>query len=698
MIVEISKELDIPVKKVMKAVELLDEGNTVPFIARYRKEVTGNLEDQQLRNIEISLKRLRNLEERKGEVLRSIKEQDKLTEDLEKEINDSKTLKEVEDLYLPYKKKRRTRATMAKEKGYEPLSDYILNWEDGFESIEDYARKFAIEESVEEAIKGAEDIIAEIISETPVFRNLLRYDGKKFGIIVSSFNPKSEEKESKYESYYDFSEYISDLPSHRILAINRGEKDGFLKVDIRLSDKQNIEKITNSLVESKDKGNYPYIFDAVSDSYSRLLAPSIENELRRDLTEKADEESIEIFSNNLRPYLMQAPIEKMVVMGVDPAFRTGCKIAIVNEYGDFLDNDVIYPVEPHNRVVEGEKIVTHLINKYDVKLIAIGNGTASRETESFISNLLKKIEKKVYYTIVNESGASIYSASEIGIKEFPQLDVTVRGAISIARRIQDPLAELVKIEPKHIGVGQYQHDVNQKKLEGTLETVVEDCVNQAGVYVNSSSFSLLNYVSGVSPSIAKNILEYKEENGPFRDRKELLKVKGVGKKTFEQMAGFLRIQDGDNPLDNTAVHPESYKVAVKLKEDYKDIDKIDIEKTAKDLDVGIPTLRDIIEELKRPGRDPREDMPKAILRNDVLTMDDLKENMILTGTVRNVVNFGAFVDIGVETDGLVHISELSDRYVKNPMDVVQVGDEVKVRIIELEKNKNRISLSMKGIS
>ena len=513
-------------------------------------------------------------------------------------------------------------------------------------------------------------------------------------MISSTFNEKSGEKDSKYEDYYNFSEYISDIPSHRILAINRGEKEGFLKVNILLSDENNINLITNALVKDKNFDSFPYINKAVEDSYYRLLFPSIENELRNDLTERADRSSIEIFSKNLRPYLMQAPIEKTVVMGLDPGFRTGCKVAVVDEYGKYLEDSVIYAVEPHNKVEESEKILKDLIDKYNVGLIAIGNGTASRETEKFVTNLLSKLDKKVYYTIVNESGASIYSASDIGIKEFPNLDVTARGAISIARRIQDPLAELVKIEPKHIGVGQYQHDVNQKLLDESLENVVEDCVNQVGVYVNSASYSLLTYVSGVTSSVAKNIISQREENGPFKNRKELLNVKGIGPKTFEQMAGFLRIQDGDNPLDNTGVHPESYDVALAIKDDYENIN---IKEKAEELNVGEPTLIDIVKELKRPGRDPREDMPSPNLRSDVLSMDDLKEGMILNGTVRNVVNFGCFVDIGVGTDGLVHISEMSDKYVENPMDLVKVSDQVKVRIIGIDKEKERISLSMKGI-
>lgn len=700
MIEKIASLLNLEERRVQKAVELLDEGNTIPFIARYRKELTGNLEDQQLRDIQNNLTRLRNLEERRQEITRLIDKEGKLTDSLKEKIDVADSLKDLEDLYLPYKKKRRTRATIAKEKGYEDFSNFILAWQKGDPKIVDKARDFSTKanESPEEAIKGALDIIAERVNETSDFREILRKDARDYGVL--EVRAKDEEGfDSKYEMYSDFSEALSDLPAHRILAINRGEKEGFLKVDIKLTDDGNIERIVNSLVASFSLDSFSYVYEAVTDSYKRLLFPSIENELRKDLTERAEASSIEVFAKNLRPYLMQSPIKKTVVMGLDPGFRTGCKLAVVSEYGDFLENATIYPTEPHNRVEEAVALMRKLILKHKVGLIAIGNGTASRETETVVADMLAKYSEdfkgEVFYTIVSESGASIYSASEVGIGEFPDLDVTVRGAISIARRIQDPLSELVKIEPKHIGVGQYQHDINQKNLNESLSEVVESCVNGVGVYVNSASVSLLKYVAGISENIAKNILAYKEENGPFKNRREFLKVKGLGPKAFEQAAGFLRIEDGDNPLDNTAVHPESYEIARAIKDDYRNID---LEEKSKELEVGILTLKDIVDELKRPGRDPREDMPKPVLRKDVLSIDDLKEGMILNGTVRNVVDFGCFVDIGIKNDGLVHISELSDRFVKNPSDLVEVSDLVKVRIIGIDKDRNRVSLSMKNIN
>lgn len=700
MIEKIASLLNLEEKRVQKAVELLDEGNTIPFIARYRKELTGNLEDQELRDIQNNLTRLRNLEERRKEIIKLIDKEGQLTDSLKEKLEYADSLKDLEDLYLPYKKKRRTRATIAKEKGYEGLSDFILAWHKGDPKIVDTAVDFAAkaEESPEEAIKGALDIIAERVSETSDFRDILRKDAREYGILEVRAK-EGEDFDSKYEMYADFSESLSDLPAHRILAINRGEKEGFLKVNIKLTDDGNIERIVNSLVASFSLDSFPYVYEAVSDSYKRLLFPSIENELRKDLTERAEASSIEVFAKNLRPYLMQSPIKKTVVMGVDPGFRTGCKLAVVSEYGDFLENATIYPTQPHNKVEEAVALMRKLILKYKVGLIAIGNGTASRETEGVVADMLAEYAEdfkgEVFYTIVSESGASIYSASEVGIDEFPDLDVTVRGAISIARRIQDPLSELVKIEPKHIGVGQYQHDINQKNLNESLSQVVEACVNGVGVYVNSASVSLLKYVSGISENIAKNILTYKEEHGPFKNRREFLKVKGLGPKAFEQAAGFLRIEDGDNPLDNTAVHPESYDIAKAIKDNYRNID---LEEKSKELEVGILTLKDIVDELKRPGRDPREDMPKPILRKDVLSIDDLKEGMILNGTVRNVVDFGCFVDIGIKNDGLVHISELSDRFVKNPSDVVEVSDLVKVRIIGIDKDRKRVSLSMKNIN
>lgn len=699
---KISEELNIKLSQVEKTVELIDEGNTIPFIARYRKEVTGNLTDEVLRELEDKLNYLRNLEQRKEEVISSIEEQDKLTEELEESIKKAETLKDVEDIYRPYKQKRQTRATKAKEKGLEPLSNFILRWSEGDMSIEEKAEDFLNEEveTVKDAIAGAKDIIAELISDAVVFRNILREDAKKIGTIVSEKAKidESEENDAKvFDSYFDFEEKISKIPSHRILAINRGEKLGFLKVGIRLLDEDNIFIITRSIQKNKDYDSYKYIYEAVEDGYKRLLFPSVENEIRSELTQAAEDQAINVFSKNLKPYLMQAPIKQTVVMGLDPGYRTGCKLVIVSKTGDLLYDTIIYPAKPKEDIEGSIETMVKLIKEYEVGLITIGNGTASRETEACVSKMLSenKFDHKVYYTIVNESGASIYSASKVGIEEFPDKDVTVRGAVSIARRVQDPLAELVKIEPKHIGVGQYQHDVNQTKLSETLNNVVEDCVNSVGVNLNTASPSLLSYVAGINSSVSKNIIEYKQQNGNFKSREELKKVKGLGPKTFQQAAGFLRINGGENPLDNTAVHPESYDIAEKI--DIDNIDNIDIKSLSKDLEVGELTLKDIIEELKKPGRDPREDMPKPILRSDVLDIDDLKEGMILKGTIRNVVDFGAFVDIGIKNDGLVHISQMSDKFIKHPDEIVKVSDIVDVRIISIDKDRKKVGLSMKGV-
>lgn len=700
---KIAQGLNIKEIQVEKAIELIDEGNTIPFIARYRKEVTGNLTDEILRELEIKLKYERNLEKRKEEVISSIESQDKMTPELLKLINEAESLKDVEDIYRPYIQKRQTRATKAKEKGLEPLSNFILTWKEGYGSIEEEAKKYINDEveSVEDALNGAKDIIAELISDAVVFRNVLRKDAKRDGILKvekAKVEDKDEKEASTYEIYFDFEEKLTDLPSHRILAINRGEKLGFLKVSVKLSDEDNIFIIAMSLQKDKRCEAFKYINEAAEDGYKRLLFPSIENEIRSDLTEMAESQAINVFATNLKPYLMQAPIKKTVVMGLDPGYRTGCKLVVISENGELLYDTVIYPAKPKEDIVGSKKIMKELIEKYNVGLITIGNGTASRETEAVVSEMLneEKFENKVYYTIVNESGASIYSASKIGIEEFPDKDVTVRGAVSIARRIQDPLAELVKIEPKHIGVGQYQHDVNQKKLSETLENVVEDCVNTVGVNLNTASPSLLSYVSGINSTVSKNIIEYKHENGEFKSRNELKKVKGLGPKTFTQAAGFLRIPESNNPLDNTAVHPESYKIAEKIMD--MDLDNIDITKVSEDLGVGELTLKDIIEELKKPGRDPREDMPKPILRSDVLSIDDLEVGMELKGTVRNVVDFGAFVDIGIKSDGLVHISEMSDKYIKHPSEVVKVSDIINVKIISVDKQRQKVGLSMKGVS
>lgn len=695
----IAQELGIREEQVLKTVSLLDEGNTVPFIARYRKEVTGNLLDEQIRQLEERLSYLRNLEKRKEEVIGLIDGQGKLTDDLKKSIENSKTLKEVEDIYLPYRPKKRTKATIAKERGLEPLAYFILNWEKSDGPIEEEAENYLSDEveSVEAAIGGASDIIAELVSENVDFRNILRRDAARVGTISTSGLNTEAPESLTYQSYFDYSEQISKMPAHRILAINRGEKEGFLKVAVNLFHLDNVYEIVMNIQPNKDFESFKYIYAAVEDGYKRLLFPSIENEIRNELTQMADGKAIEVFATNLKPYIMQAPIKETVVMGLDPGYRTGCKLVVVSQTGELLYHTVIYPAKPKEDVEGSMNTMEKLIDKYGVELIAIGNGTASRETEQVVAGLLSKLKRKnLHYTIVSESGASIYSASKVGQEEFPDHDVTVRGAVSIARRIQDPMAELVKIEPKHIGVGQYQHDVNQKNLSETLNKVVEDCVNSVGVNLNTASPSLLSYVAGINKNVSKNIVQYKEENGPFTSREELKKVKGLGPKAYVQAAGFLRIPGAKNPLDNTAVHPESYKIAEKIIG--QDLDKIDIRKKAEELGVGEPTLKDIIEELKKPGRDPREDMPKPILRADVLSIDDLEVGMEMKGTVRNVVDFGAFVDIGVKNDGLVHISEISDKYIKHPSQALKVSDIVNVKIIDIDRKRQKIGLSMKGLN
>lgn len=683
--------------QVENTIKLIDQGNTIPFIARYRKEQTGNLKDTILRELYDRLNYLRNLEDRQEEVIRLIDEQGKLTDELKKDILEAQTLQRVEDLYRPYRPKRRTRATIAKEKGLEGLAKLI--WQQGIEKgyLKEEASKYIDEEKgvkdEDEALYGAMDIIAEIISDDAEYRDIIRKIAYEKGIIQTEAIQR--EQQSVYEMYYDYKESVKSIANHRVLAINRGEKEKFLKVSLLLPDEEILLKLKSIIITDHDADSCKYLELAIEDSYKRLLFPSIEREVRSSLTERAEEEAIKVFALNLKPLLMQPPIRGKVVMGIDPGFRTGCKVAVVDDTGKLLSTATIYPTEPQNKVEESKEELKTLIDEYGIDIIAIGNGTASRETELVVAELLGDLDRDLFYIIVSEAGASIYSASKVGQEEFPDLDVSLRGAISIARRLQDPLAELVKIEPRHIGVGQYQHDLNQSRLNQALTAVVEDCVNTVGVDLNTASASLLKYVSGISSRVAFNIVEYREQNGRFVNREQLLKVKGIGEKTFTQCAGFLRIPDGENILDNTAVHPESYDVAEKLLN--MELAEDSIEQLSKKLDVGYHTLEDIIEELKKPGRDPRDEMPKPIFRTDVLKMDDLSEDMVLMGTVRNVVDFGAFVDIGVKEDGLIHISELSNRYVEHPKEIVQVGDIVKVRILNVDKTRGRISLSMKQL-
>lgn len=707
---QLATELGIQLWKVEATVKLIDEGNTIPFIARYRKEQHGSLNDEVLRKLYERLQYLRNLEDKKAQVIASIEEQGKLTEELRKQILEAKTQVVVEDLYRPYRPKRRTRAIIAKEKGLEGLAT-ILQLQKITHSLEEEAAAYVSEEkgvaTVEEAIAGAKDIIAEAISDQAEFRMNIRKMTLQQGTIVSTTKDKS--LQSVYEMYYEFEEKLSRIAGHRILAINRGEKEKILAVKITAPE----EKILGYLEQQIIKGNNAYTKDvlkeAIEDSYKRLIAPAIERELRNDLTEKAEDSAIAVFGKNLEQLLMQPPIAGQVVLGWDPAFRTGCKLAVVDETGKVLDTTVIYPTEPQNKVEEAKKVVKELIDQYGITLISVGNGTASRESETIIVDMLKEIKKPVQYIIVNEAGASVYSASKLATEEFPNFDVGQRSAASIARRIQDPLAELVKIDPKSIGVGQYQHDMNQKKLSEALAGVVEDCVNRVGVDLNTASASLLEYISGISKTIAKNIVAYREEKGSFTSRAELLKVNKLGPKAFEQCAGFLRIAGGSNPLDATSVHPESYEAAKKLLVSLGfDAKKLDLSQLsgvskmvkdkkalAKTLEIGEITLEDMLKELEKPGRDPRDEMPKPILRTDVLEMKDLKEGMILKGTVRNVIDFGAFVDIGVHQDGLVHISQLTKKkFVKHPLDVVSVGDIVEVKVMSVDLKKKRIQLTM----
>ena len=691
---KLSEELDIKYDNVVKTVELLDEGNTIPFIARYRKEITGNLTDETLRQLNDRLTYLRNLQERKDDITRLIDEQGKLTEDLKKQIDDATILTELEDIYLPFKPKKRTRGSIAVELGLQPVADMIMEKTHSLAEIEKKASEFVNGEeikTVDDAIAKSLDIIAEFVSEQKVFRDIVRNSFITDGIMKTE--EKNEDESGTYKMYYDYSEKVKDVKAHRILAVFRGEKEGFLKVSFVLNDDYNIFKIMRKIARQNDFETYDLIEKAVKDSYKRLIVPSIETEVRQSMKEMADDESIGVFKSNLKPYLMQPPIKESAIIGLDPGFRTGCKVAVISEYGDFLDSAVIYVTDARKQIQRADETLKEFIDKYNVKLIAIGNGTASRETEKYVSDLLAQIDDEIFYAIVNEAGASIYSASKLAIEEFPDLDVTIRGAISIARRIQDPLAELVKISPQSIGVGQYQHDVNQKILKSSLEEVVEDCVNTVGVNINTASSALLNYVSGITKTTAKNIVDYKIENGPFTNRQEILKVKGIGPKAFVQCAGFLRIPESEEILDNTEVHPESYEIAKQIMK--YDLNDIDVKKLSEELEVGEPTLRDIIEELKKPGRDPRDEMPKPVLRQDVLSIDDLEEGMIVTGTVRNVVDFGAFIDIGIKEDGLCHISKMSNSYIKNPREVCEVSDTVKVKIIGIDKERGLVSLSMK---
>ena len=719
----ISEELGVKYYQVENTIKLIDEGNTIPFIARYRKEATGGLSDEILRDLNERLTYLRNLEKRKEEVINSIDEQGKLTDEILKSVAIAKTLAEVEDIYRPYKQKKKTRATVAKAKGLEPLAEIIIAQKEK-ESIKEIAKNYInvdnlsdedkknkdkVVATAEDAIQGALDIIAESISDNADYRKQIKKICYREGLIVTK--AAKEDEKSNYEMYYDYSESINRIPSHRILAINRGEKEEFLKVKLEKPEDKILKIIERDLIKGETQFT-EMLKVTIEDAFKRLIEPSIDREIRADLTEKAEEKAIKVFGQNSKQLLLGAPIKNKTVMGFDPAYRTGCKIAVIDETGKVLDYTTVYPTEPQNDVEGAKKELLKLIDKDKIDMIAIGNGTASRESEMFVSDMIKEASRPVHYVIVSEAGASVYSASKLATEEYPDINVSIRGAISIARRLQDPLAELVKIDPKAIGVGQYQHDVNQKRLAESLTGVVEDSVNKVGVDVNTATPSLLSYVSGINSTIAKNIVKYRDENGKLKNRKELLKVPKLGKAAFEQCAGFLRIIDGDNPLEITAVHPESYEATEKLlssigfdKNDLKNKERLeelrnklkllDIAKVAKEIEIGEMTLKDIIDELIKPGRDPREDMPKPILRSDVLKLDDLKEGMILTGTVRNVIDFGAFVDIGVKHDGLVHISEMSDKYIKNPSDIVSVGDIVKVKVIKIDKERQKVGLSMK---
>lgn len=706
----LKKEFNLRDEQINNTIKLIDEGNTIPFIARYRKEMTGEMSDVTLRAFYDKLIYLRNLQNRKDDVIRIIEEQGKLTSEIKVSIEKANTLQEVEDIYAPYKQKKRTRATIAKERGLEQLALDILN--KNISNINEEVSKYINPEkdvnSVEDAIKGANDIIAEIVSDDAKIRKYIRELALRDGVIVTK---NSNEEKSVYDMYYDYSESVRTIAPHRVLAINRGEKEDFLKVKVEINNEKVINYIINEYVNDKNLKNKEVIVSAIEDSYKRLIFPSIEREIRNTLTENAQERAISVFGKNVKSLLLQAPVKDKVVMGFDPAFRTGCKIAVVDKNGKLLDTTTVYPTEPQNKVEESKKELKALIEKYNIDIIAIGNGTASRESEKFVSDMIKEIDREVQYIIVSEAGASVYSASELANEEHPDINVSLRGAISIARRLQDPLAELVKIDPKSIGVGQYQHDLNQKKLEGVLDGVVEDSVNSVGVDLNTASYSLLEHIAGISKTIAKNIVAYREENGDFTSRAQIKKVKRLGPQAFTQCAGFMRIEGAKNPLDNTGVHPESYDICKNMldmlgyslsdveNKNISDIDSkveaIGIKELSSKLQVGEVTLKDIIAEIKKPGRDPREEGIKPILRTDVLKIEDITEGMILKGTVRNVVDFGAFVDIGIKNDGLVHKSEMSKGFVKDPMTIVTVGDIVDVKVIGVDMNKKRVALSMK---
>ncbi len=723
---KIALDLGVKTWQVEAAVKLIDEGNTIPFIARYRKEATGTLTDEQLRDLGESLAYLRSLEERKAKVMESIEEQGKLTDKLRKQIEEAQTLVEVEDLYLPYRPKRRTRAGIAKERGLQGLADYILAQKKGSHVLQEAEKYVDPDKEVPDgkaAVAGALDIVAEQISDEARFRAFIREKTFKSGTLVTAEKARKkgedEAKESKtpagkkerrdvYEMYFAYEEALRKIPGHRVLAVNRGEKENFLTVKIQAPEEEiltYLEKQVTHGEKNPDPDTFTYIKAAVKDSYDRLIAPAIERELRNQMTEEAEDGAIRVFASNLEQLLMQQPIAGKVVLGWDPAFRTGCKLAVADPTGRILDTTVIFPTAPQNKVREAKRVLKDLVNKYNVSVISVGNGTASRESEQVITEFIKEAGRPVQYVIVNEAGASVYSASKLATEEFPAFDVGQRSAASIARRLQDPLAELVKIDPKAIGVGQYQHDMNQKKLDGALTGVVEKCVNRVGVDLNTASFSLLSYISGISKTVAKNIVSYREENGAFRNRRELLKVAGLGPKAFQQCAGFLRIRGGDQPLDETSVHPESYGAVKDLlaglglsmdRDSFKAAVKMTVDpaRKAKELGIGEPTLRDILSELEKPARDPREEMPAPVLRSDVLSMEDLKPGLKLKGTVRNIVDFGAFVDIGVHQDGLVHISKMSRKFIKHPLEVVRVGDVVDVTVLGVDAGKKRISLSM----